>query len=202
MERLPWESRFEIIGLAADRLGINVDDSTQIRIAKISDGFPHFVHLICEKLFWLVYAEGKDGSVTGDLFERAMFEATEAMEPQLKIPYEKATRKYTNDYEAILWAAADHHEMQRSSRDIYESYLRIMGQRDEPPLDRTRYNTRMNNLKKPRYGSIFTASRAGWYEYTEKIVRAFARLRAEQNGVDLEIEHPMQSPRYSVVYVR
>jgi hypothetical protein len=39
--RLPWEARFEIVNNAADALGIEIDDHTLIRIARISDGFPH-----------------------------------------------------------------------------------------------------------------------------------------------------------------
>ncbi len=194
--RLPWDARLEIIDYAADRLGISVDETSRLRIAKISDGFPHYVHLICEKLFWLVFEKGSDGDVTGDQFEEAMHKAAESMEPQLKKPYETATRKYTNDYEVILWAAADHHQLARPSSEIYHSYLRIMDNLGRQPLDRTKFNARMNNLKQPAYGSIFTASRTGWYEYTEKIIRGYARLRAMQHGVELEIEHPMQPRRF------
>lgn len=49
--KLNWEARFEIITAAADSLGIEIDQSTVIRIASISDGFPHYIHFIGEKLF-------------------------------------------------------------------------------------------------------------------------------------------------------
>ena len=60
LDRLDWEPRFEIIMSAAAALGISVDETTKMRIARVSDGFPHFVHLICEKLFWTVYEAPAD----------------------------------------------------------------------------------------------------------------------------------------------
>jgi hypothetical protein len=105
--RLPWEARFEIVNGAADRLGVVTDDNTTIRIAQISDGFPHYVHFSSEKLFWRVFEAHNEGKVTGGLFELAMFDAAASMNIKLKGPYELATQKYRNDYEAVLWAAAD-----------------------------------------------------------------------------------------------
>jgi Cdc6-like AAA superfamily ATPase len=192
LDRLGWEPRLEIIDVAAASLGVRIDDTTRFRIAKISDGFPHYVHIICEKLFWLIYERRTDGRATGDLFEESMHAAAETMEPELKRPYETATRKYSNDYEEILWAAADYHQLTRPSHEIYQSYIRIMDEIGKVPLDRTKFNNRMNNLKKKGYGYILTGTRAGWYEYTEKIVRGYARLRAAQRGVELDIEHPLQ----------
>jgi uncharacterized protein len=52
VSRLPWEARWEIIDGAAAAFGITVNDHPRFRIAAISDGFPHFVHLVSEKLFW------------------------------------------------------------------------------------------------------------------------------------------------------
>ncbi|MER9442193.1 ATP-binding protein [Mesorhizobium sp. M0340] len=188
--QLPYDARNEIIRIAAQRLGIEIDDTTVYRIAKISDGFPHYVHLLSEKLFWRVYEAENEGRVTGDLFQLAMSDASDAMEMKLKQPYETATRKYTNDYESLLWAVADGHELQRSSRDIYASYVRIMKSQELEPLQREKFNARINNLKKPSYAAILSATRQGWYEFSEKVIRGYARLRAEQKDVQLEVDHP------------
>jgi hypothetical protein len=76
LERLVWEPRFEIIMTAAEALGIAVDETTKIRIARVSDGFPHFIHLVCEKLFWAVYEDHKKSMrVTSDNFEQAINDA-------------------------------------------------------------------------------------------------------------------------------
>ena len=47
--------RLEIINDCANALDIGVSRDTAIRIAMVSDGFPHYVHLICEKMFWHLF---------------------------------------------------------------------------------------------------------------------------------------------------
>lgn len=197
LERLPYDARREIIEQAAKHLGITIDDTSIWRIAMISDGFPHYVHLVGEKLFWRVFNEQNAGVVTGDLFEAALADAADALHPEIKKPYEKATKKYTNACEPILWAVADGDDLQRSSRDIWASYLRIMGDLKKSPLERQKFNSYMNALKKESYGSILAASRSGWYEFSNKVVRGYARLKALQSGVLLEREHPLQAKRYN-----
>lgn len=202
LERLPYDARNEIIIGAADHLNISIDKTTMFRIGMVSDGFPHYVHLICEKLYWRVYRDQNQGVVNGDLFEHALVDAASALQPELKKPYEKATRKYSDVREPLLWAAADGDELQRPSRDIWASYLRIVedleriGRLKEPALDRRRFNSLMNSLKTTSSGCILKGTRSGWYEYSEKVVRGYARLRAMQMGVILEREHPMQRRRF------
>ena len=188
--RLPWEARFEIVRVAADALGIQIDDDAIIRIARISDGFPHYIHFLSEKLFWHVYHKENNGLVTAEIFEAAMSDAAKSMDMKLRGPYELAIQKYTNDYQTVLWATADGHELRRRSSDIFESYKRIMTQRRTHALDRSTFNQRINSLKQPSHGAILSATRQGWYEFTEKVIRGYIRLRAEQDGVILEADHP------------
>ncbi len=188
--KLPWEARFEIVTQAAKSLGVEVDDTSVIRIAMISDGFPHYVHFISEKMFWRVYEAKNGGKSTGEVFEMAMSDAAEAMDMKLRKPYETATKKYRNDYEHVLWAAADGHEFHRRSADIFASYERIMGRTEEEPLDRTKFNQRLNALKKESHASILIGTRQGWYEFREKMLRGYVRLKAEQAKVRLYGDHP------------
>jgi hypothetical protein len=59
------------------------------------------------------------------------------------------------------------------------------------PLDRERFNSRINTLKRPTHASILKANRQGWYEFSEAVVRGYVRLRAEAAGVQLGNEHPL-----------
>jgi hypothetical protein len=188
--QLAWEARFEIVNEAANQLGITIDRDTVIRIARISDGFPHYVHFIAEKLFWKGYEARNNGNVTPQLFAEAMNSAASSMDMKLRGPYEKATRKYRNDYEAVLWAVADGHELVRRSSDIFISYKKIMSSASETALDRRKFNQRINSLKKESHAAILTGSRQGWYEFSEKMIRGYVRLKAEQNGVELALDHP------------
>ncbi|WP_230279415.1 ATP-binding protein [Croceicoccus sp. Ery15] len=191
---LNWDGRLAIINAAAEALGIEVDMSTQYRIGAISDGFPHYIHLICEKLFWEIFDDPEDISqVTPELYRRAIEAAVQDIEPFLQELYETATRKYNDDYQEVLWAVADHHEFERRSTDIFLSYQDIMKQRPHPAMDRTRFNTRMNSLKKDSHGAILIGTRQGWYELREPILRGYIRLRAERDGVALAQDHPQDT---------
>lgn len=191
LKPLNWEGRIAIIQRVAEELGVEVDLTTSYRIASISDGFPHYVHLICEKLFWAVFDDPQEvTSVAPEHFKDAIKTAVQDIEPFLQELYEQATRKYNDDYQEVLWAVADHHEFERRSSDIYLSYTDIMKQRPSPPMDRTRFNNRMNALKKGSHGEILIGTRQGWYELREPILRGYIRLRAEREGVRLAQDHP------------
>lgn len=193
LQPLAWDGRLAIIDAAAEALDLIVDASTRYRIAAISDGFPHYVHLVCEKLFWSVEDAPETISQTGPQhYISALAESVKDIEPFLKELYEIATQKYNNDYQEILWAVADHHELKRRSADIYQSYLDIMNQRSHQALDRSKFNARMNYLKNPSHGEILIGSRQGWYELREPILRGYIRLRAEHEGIQLAKEHPRQ----------
>jgi len=193
LERLGYQPRLEIIDAAANALGIVVEDTSRYRIAAISDGFPNYIHLITEKLLWEVFDDDNEiQKTTPDHYVRAVKAAVLDIEPRLRAIYEKASLKYTDEYEAVLWAVADHHELKRRSTDIYESYRRLMDSRGLEPMAREKFNTRMNLLKKPTHASILKGTRQGWYEFSEAVVRGYVRLRAEVRGVQLGIDHPLE----------
>jgi len=196
LDRLPWPGRLEIIDAAAKHLGIDIDSTSSYRIGSVSDGFPHFVHLICEKLFWRVFESDDRSRVRPQLFEGAISDCVSAMQPELRKPYELATKKYSNDVEPILWAVADGDELQRPSRDVFTSYQRIMASLGKEPLEKKVFSQRMNALKRASHGKILEGTRQGWYEFSEKMMRGYARLRALEAAVVLEREHPLEARRH------
>ena len=171
----------------------------------ISDGFPHYVHLITEKVLWKTFQDPEPITTSKPQhYTRGINEAVLDIEPHLKATYEKATLKYKSDYETVLWAVADHHELKRRSTDIYNSYTPIMrslkedaltslGLLNANPLWRDTFNQRMNSLKRVNHASILRANRQGWYEFSEAVVRGYVRLRAEARGVELGNEHPLDA---------
>ena len=158
----------------------------------ISDGFPHYIHLLTEKLLWKIFEDPVAVKTTTPAhYSAAVTAAVLDIEPHLKAMYEKASLKYKADYETVLWAVADDHQLKRRSTDIFNSYSRIMRSLGEDPLPRETFNQRMNALKRPTHASILKANRQGWYEFTEAVVRGYVRLRAEDRGVQLGNEHPL-----------
>jgi Cdc6-like AAA superfamily ATPase len=204
LDRLPHDARFEIIASAADELGVKVDRETIIRIGHISDGFPYYVHLLGEKLFWTIWDDDKTIiASTPQHFEIALREASAEAEPSLKRTYELATQKYNDDYQQVLWAVADDSKLRRQMKDVYESYKRIMSSpkyRGMALLDLQKFYQRMNSLRNIRHGSILRTAAAGWYEFRENRLRGYVRLVAEREGVQLEPEHYLAGkkfPRFS-----
>ena len=156
----------------------------------ICDGFPYYIHFISEKLFWQVYDAKNSGVVTPELFDKAMELAAGAMDMKLRGPYEKATQKYNDTYSSILFSVADGHELKKRSSAVFDTYIEIMKQLSLEPLSRDQFNARMNRLKGEAHGQILSGTRQGWYEFTEKMIRGFVRLKAEQAGVFLQPDHP------------
>ena len=131
VDRLKPEPLRAIIFKACATLGVSMDDTTAWRITRISDGFPHFVHLMCEKIFWAMYNDENDtwmknGNVGVQHYRKGAHDAVSAANEELRKGYELAVRKYAKNAEAILWAAADGHELQRKVVDMYKSYLRLI----------------------------------------------------------------------------
>ena len=44
------------------------------------------------------------------------------------------------------------------------------------------------------HGQVLIGTRQGWYKFRESMLRGYARLKAEEDGVHLTVDHPL-SPR-------
>ena len=191
LERLTQDARWEIIEAAASAFDIEIGNSHLIRIGQISDGFPSYVHLIGEQLLWSMFDDHETIKHCHQRhFVAGVNLAVKEAETALKILYERATQKYTDTYEEVLWAVADKHVLRRQTSEIYEkSYLPILSERrGHKTLSKQVFLDRINKLKTARHGEIIVAKGAGWYEFKENIVRGYVRLRAENENVHLGSE--------------
>jgi hypothetical protein len=146
LPRLNYTARFEIVGSAAKALGIEIDEYPfEFRIAAISDGFPHYVHLVCEKLFWAMFNDPKPVKKVASVhYTEAIRAAVRGIQMQLKKAYEYAIMQKTDDFEEVLWAVADHSDLIRHTRDIYNSYCRIVEERHVPQLTKQKVSSRLS----------------------------------------------------------
>jgi hypothetical protein len=189
LDRLSWDARWEIIQSAMSGMAVQIDRNMMIRIAAISGGFPHYVHLVTEKLLWRMFADSNEVHLATDAHYRgALDDAVESVAPQLKEPYLRATQRASEDYRDAIWATADAYDLQRHTSRIFDSYLRISKLLEKAPLKRQRLLTLLSALKSEKYGAILRGlpDRAGWYEFRENMLRGFVRLVAEQHGVELQ----------------
>jgi len=210
LDRLDLESCAAILIKAMNALDVVFDRTTGWRITRISDGFPHFVHLICEKIFWAMYndpeSSWQDHGYAGlSHYREGTSSAVLSANEELRKGYDDAVRKYSKNAEVILWAAADGHELRRKASDMFASYRRIMVANSRDPemsglpvndwrcrtLTEPQFRARIYNLCKDKYGEILKGNGRGWYEYSEKMMRGYARLRAETENIELYPDHPL-----------
>lgn len=190
VKQLSYDARWEIIDKSAQALGLEVNEDSRFRIAAISDGFPHYVHLLCEKLFWeAINSSDVVTDLTPDHYINAIRVAVKGIEHHLRKDYEQATNHRAHNYHDVLWAMADHFELCRNTKTIYQSYLRICEVQEKQAVPQNEFVSRLGQLKTPGFAQILQSKRAGLYEYRENIVRGYVRLRAEDAGVPLALEH-------------
>ena len=128
--------------------------------------------------------------LTSDFYMDAVRDALSSVESRLRSAYDQATKKDRDSYEEVLWAVADHFELQRNNRRIYdESYMRIMEDVQRKPLDFTTFQSHLTSLRSSRHGAILEMPRRGWVQFSENLIRGYVRLVAESKGVRLALEH-------------
>jgi hypothetical protein len=190
LPRLGWDARRQIVRSAVEYFGLGLNDDVNWRIAQVSDGYPYYVHLVTERILWAAFsADAQVEEIGWELFNQGLSDAIVSTAAELKRPYESAVLHRSQEFEDIVWATADHDDLLRSTNDMYESYKVIVGKRRDGrvAIDRARFSTQLRKLKTPSYGAVLQQEegRPGWYSYREKMLRGFARMQAQANGVEL-----------------
>ncbi|WP_182083850.1 ATP-binding protein [Aureimonas sp. ME7] len=190
LEKLHHNYLWDIIRNVAEKLNVAVEREALVRIGQISDGFPHYVHLIGESLFYAAYDDPYPvDAIRASHFKAGIRGALERAEAMLRTQYEKATMKTKNtaDYEDALWSLADTTSDRRQLTEIYESsYKRIFVAKGERSmLARDKFNQRLLALRSEGHGKILIGYGSGWFGFRENIMRGYVRLRAENAGVSL-----------------
>jgi archaellum biogenesis ATPase FlaH len=194
LERLNHSDLWQIITAVGGKLGVEVQREALVRIGQISDGFPHYVHLIGESMFWSMFDDSDSVTKSGPAHFKAGIEgALQRTEAVLRHQYDRATQKTRNtaDYEEALWALADSTSDRRQVTEIYDkSYGWIVDQRKgRTKLTRERLNQRYLSLRKESHGRIVAGYGSGWFSFRENIMRGYVRLRAASEGIDLGRHH-------------
>lgn len=201
LRTLNWDARFEIMDYVANAIGVQIPDRPRWRIAAISDGFPHYIHKMCEQLFWAMFSDPLPCvEPTLDHYRTAVARSVVGIEQHLKHTYEQAVmKKDPLEYEQVLWALADHSDLIRNTEPVYDSYLRITQTfgLDTPAkrLDRSTFVGRLNTLKGESSGRILSSPRRGYYQFRESIMRGYVRLRAEEQDCELALDYAAPSNR-------
>lgn len=200
VERLYWTKREEITLNATRAFGLEIDEDVLHQIAKISNGFPYFVHLLTQNLLWSAF---KDEEVVFRIekkhFDDSVRRSIVGISGRLQRPYDLAVLDKTHDQLLVLWATADSEDMIRYTDGIFKSYLRIneklFGSEPEPsmrPITKKNFKKILNKFKTKEYGSILelVEGREEMYSYKENLLRGFVALKAQESGVELRGDEP------------
>jgi hypothetical protein len=190
LEPLRFNYLQDIITTAADQFQVSIDNNFTTRISIISDGYPHYVHLIGEQIFTEMYdKEPEANAVSYEIFKSALSRSLKKSEPTLRLGYQKATEKTKNkdQYELALWSLADKSETRRQVSRIYdESLLKLLDDHTElARIDKAQLNARLLNLRDERHGKVVVGHGAGWFSFRENVFRGYVRMTAEAKGVSL-----------------
>ncbi len=172
-------------------LNISCPERLTWRIAALSDGFAHFTHLLCLKLAVRTLNEGAV-ACDAELFAASILDAIQDSEAFLKTSYNHAVQKYQDKYEPVLWAAADHWELLRSTEHMYDSYRRICGDLGVDAQDRTSFSQMLFQLKQKSHGAVLKSDRRSWYQFTQAMMRGYCRIVAQSKSVDVGIDYMKQ----------
>ena len=202
VERLDYDARWAIIDNSAKALGVRVPEPHRTRIAMLSDGFPHYIHLVCRELFLAMNRDQdiRDTALPEHYLE-AVKRAVKGADLRYRFSYDKATQRQSPDYDLVLWAVAAHYELVRKHENIYDFYAAVLAPlRESEVLSREKFYERLRKLKSQPCGQILLSRRSGWYQFQESMVRGYVRLRAEEQGVELPFDHtPEPNPRLPTV---
>ncbi len=188
LPRLSWDARWDIAIQALSVFNIEIPRDIYVRLAAVSDGYPYYVHLIVEKLLWILFEnERMADKVTWDDYFSALDEAIVGITAELARPYELAVNQRSQDYEEVLWSTAADEWQGAYLSDMYKQYKNIMSQLEEKkPLSYEKYSSRLRNLLKPEYGEILKkGKKQGNYHYREKMLRGYIRMQAEANRIEI-----------------
>lgn len=189
IDRLPLQPRIDIINSASEVLEIEIQATHKYRIAQISDGFPSFVHLLSEKVFTAAFHRDLD-LADQDAYKDGIDTAISSVEVTLRKRYEDALHKNTKKYEHVIWALAADKLLEANVDTIWNYYKQICDDLEEETVSRNNFTTKLNQFCKEEYAKILDKPRRSNYTFNEKMMRAYARLRAERQGCELGRETP------------
>ncbi len=195
LERLNWSGRESIISSAFEKFNIIIPQDISYKICALSDGFPYYVHLMCEKLLHECFrADFVVEEVTRELFIKSLDEAVQSVLETLKLSYDKATERDEHMH-YILWAMAESADLNRELEHIIDSYCVVIKNLGIQGLSENQFKKNFAKLRKESHGSIITHAlktksgvRPGWFRFKESMIRGFVRMHAEKCGIELDFD--------------
>ena len=177
----------DIIERGQRRTGAAFAPSIAKKIVSLSDGFPHFVHLLC--LYSAIAAgrhllHGRPAEIfVGEReYRLGLSSAVQKAEHSLQEAYAAAvvtTRRKSDIYELALNAMALSEDRDVQVRQLASHASFLAGEDLRPE----KFSNALGQLIKPDRGRILTKVRDGYYKFTNPLMRAYVRFLLELDNV-------------------
>lgn len=195
LDRLHFTGRKSIVDGAFSYFGVDISESVSNRICSLSDGFPYYIHLMCQKILHVCWQDDHViTEVDSSIFMKGLDEAVISAEASLRRSYDAATSRDEHMH-YILWAMAEGADLQREKTHIIASYIQVMEMLDIESLSQKEFNAKFSKLRSTSHGNIITHAltgesgiRRGWYRFRENMIRGLVRMQAEHCGIKLNFD--------------
>lgn len=186
MPRMSLEELEEIISKGLEELGMSIDPGARDRIAKLSEGLPHYTHLLALHATQRAVMDDRGVVSNGDVDEAVALAVSKAQQ-SIQSDYQKATRSPRSDslFGQVLLACA------LSPKDdlgyftaggVREPMSQIMGRRYDIPA----FARHLNEFTLERRGSVLEKrgeARRFFYRFSNPLLQPFVVLSGLSRGL-------------------
>jgi type II secretory pathway predicted ATPase ExeA len=179
MPRMSVDELEEIVDKGVGQLSLKVNPEAKLRIARLSEGLPHYTHLLSLHAAQEAVADDRDKINVADV-ERAVGDAVQKAQHSIKSAYVRATQSPRSDNlfeEALLACAlATKGELGHfTAKAVCEPMTQIMGR----PMEIASFARHLNEFAGDARGAILqkTGKPRGWfYRFTNPLLQPFVIL--------------------------
>ena len=179
---------------AAEAVSVEIPVSLLYRISIISDGYPHFSHLMALHILTRCVIHGS-AVVTKEMYSDGLKEAVKGSLEELAAIYEKATLRRDRAFERVLWTMAESDLVDQRIEVIVARYIDNCRALHWERENEETIQGVISKLRQEAYGSIIrnvTQKKAGegkkvygHVRFAESLMCAYVRLRAEESGIQI-----------------
>jgi hypothetical protein len=162
----------DIVQRGADKLKLKFEKGVVDSIVSLSDGYPHFTHLLALKSAEVAVSEKRNQVNMVDL-TAALTSAARDAEGSLKAAYEAATESQTTDmYRQIVVAAATIREHGFGADDLREAIAKITGVK----ITQGALNNYLKRLVSDDGDTVFKRRMKGVYCFNDPRMRSYIKV--------------------------
>lgn len=189
LQPLTADAVWEIVDDIEREFQVSFHRGQRVRLSQISCGYPHFAHLILKYSLLSMFEGGvSEQEVSKEIFDEALNRSAEKAATRLRTAYEDATMKGTDRYIEVMFALANGPHLNRQFKEIVDDYKRIMTLRPHRAgydADKNNGQDLRNALESLYKRKFLRKGKSGWYEFDDPMLRAYVRLIAEKDGIEL-----------------